>query len=74
MRAAANRNSIIFMLGNVLQTAAIYCKITLILNGGKGMHDWNSSGQIDPTDQFIDYMAFREVMGCGIDDDEEDDD
>ena len=33
------------------------------------MHDWNSSGQIDPTDQFIDYMAFREVMGCGIDDD-----
>lgn len=38
------------------------------------MHDWNNSGQIDPTDQFIDYMAFWEVMGCGIDDDEEDDD
>lgn len=38
------------------------------------MRDWNNNGQIDPTDQFIDYMAFREVMGCGIDDDEEDDD
>lgn len=38
------------------------------------MHDWNSSGQIDPTDQFIGYMVFQEVMGCGIDDDEEDDD
>ena len=38
------------------------------------MHDWNSSVQFDPTDQFIDYMAVREVMGCGIDDVEEDDD
>ena len=62
------------MLENVLQTAAIYCKIILISSGDKSMCDWNSSGQIDPTDQFIDYMAFREVMGCGIDDDEEDDD
>ena len=38
------------------------------------MQDWNSSGQIDLTDQFIGYMVFQEVMGCGIDDDEEDDD
>lgn len=22
------------------------------------MHDWNSSGQIDPAVQFLDYMAF----------------
>lgn len=35
------------------------------------MHDWNSSVQIDPTDQFIDYMAFREVMGCGSDDEDD---
>ena len=40
------------------------------------MYDWNNNGQIDPTDQFIDYMVFREVMGSNNDnsDDEDDDD
>lgn len=40
------------------------------------MYDWNNNGQIDPTDQFIDYMVFREVMGNSDDnsDDEDDDD
>ena len=27
------------------------------------MYDWNGNGQIDPMDQFIDYMVFQEVMG-----------
>lgn len=40
------------------------------------MYDWNNNGQIDPTDQFIAYMVFREVMGSSNDnsDDEDDDD
>lgn len=40
------------------------------------MYDWNNNGQIDPTDQFIDYMVLREVMGSSNDnsDDEDDDD
>ena len=41
------------------------------------MHDWNSDGQIDLVDQFIDYMIFTEVMGSRSDDDsssEEDED
>lgn len=40
------------------------------------MYDWNNNGQIDPTDQFIDYMVFREVMGSSSNDgsDDEDDD
>ena len=54
--------------------AAAGGRIILLSIGGVYMYDWNNNGQIDPTDQFIDYMAFREVMGCGIDDDEEDDD
>ena len=32
------------------------------------MYDWNGNGQIDPTDQFIDYMVFQEVMGRGSND------
>ena len=38
------------------------------------MYDWNNNGQIDPTDQFIDYMVFREVMGSCSDDDSDDED
>ena len=52
------------------------CKIMLLSAGGEYMYDWNNNGQIDPTDQFIDYMVFREVMGNSDDnsDDEDDDD
>lgn len=66
--------SIVFTLENVLQAAAIYCKITLISNGGKGMYDWNGNGQIDPMDQFIDYMVFQEVMGRGSNDEDDSED
>ena len=61
--------SIIFMLENILQTAAIYCKMILILTGGKGMYGWNSV-QIDPAVQFIDYMVFQESIGSSEDDDD----
>lgn len=38
------------------------------------MHDWNSDGQIDLVDQFIDYMIFTEVMGNSSDDDSSNED
>lgn len=38
------------------------------------MYDWNGNGQIDPMDQFIDYMVFQEVMGRGSNDDDSEDD
>lgn len=60
-----------------LQIEAGCCKIILLLTGGEYMHDWNSDGQIDLVDQFIDYMIFTEVMGSRSDDDsssEEDED
>lgn len=72
-RAAAG-GSIVFTLENVLQAAAIYCKIALISNGGKGMYDWNGNGQLDPMDQFIDYMVFQEVMGRGSNDEDDSED
>lgn len=38
------------------------------------MYDWNGNGQIDPMDQFIDYMVFQEVMGRGSNDEDDSED